>query len=182
MRLKSGSYSKTFPFAVKMNPNLRGVTEADLQETFVLATKIRDRESAANEAVIRIRDIRKQIEVGLKSTSDPNIAANAKDLLAKLAVIEEDLYQVKNRSSQDPLNFPIKLGNRIGALRSSLESGDAKPTAGAYRVFDELSKELDGHLLKLDNTLKDGIDNLNPMLMNQQMKGIIGMKKNLKLR
>lgn len=177
VRLTCGSYSKTHSFNVKMNPNLKGVTEADLKETFDLAMKIRDRESAANQAVIRIRDIRKQMEAGLKETSDPQITAYAKDLTSKLSVIEEDLYQVRNRSSQDPLNFPIKLGNRISAVRRSLETGDAKPTAGVYKVFAELSKELDDQLAKLDNTLKAGIDGLNPMLVNKQMKGIVDLKK-----
>lgn len=177
VRLISGSYSKTYSFNIKMNPNLKGVTEADLKETFDLAVKIRDRESAANQAVIRIRDIRKQMEAGLKETSDPQITAYAKDLTSKLSVIEEDLYQVRNRSGQDPLNFPIKLGNRISAVRRSLETGDAKPTAGVYKVFAELSKELDDQLAKLDNTLKAGIDGLNPMLMNKQMKGIVDLKK-----
>ena len=177
VRFTSGAYSKTFPFNVKMNPNLKGVTEADFKETFELAMKIRDRESAANEAVIRIREIRKQMDAGLKETSDPVITAYAKDLTSKLTVIEEDLYQVRNRSGQDPLNFPIKLGNRISAVRRSLETGDGKPTAGVYKVFDELSKELDGQLAKLDNTLKAGIDGLNPMLMNKQMKGIVDVRK-----
>jgi hypothetical protein len=177
VRFTSGAYSKTYSFNVKMNPNLKGVTEADLKETFTLAMKIRDRESEGNQAVIRIREIRKQMEAGLKETSDPVITSYAKDLLTKLAAIEEDLYQVRNRSSQDPLNFPIKLVNRISAVRRSLESGDAKPTAGVYKVFDELSKDLDQQLLKLDNTLKTGIEGLNPMLMNKQMKGIVDTQK-----
>ncbi len=176
VKFSSGTYSKTFAFQVKLNPNLKGVTEADLKETFDLAMKIRDRESAANEAVIRIREIKKQMEAGLKETSDPQITAYAKDLLSKLAVIEEDLYQVRNRSGQDPLNFPIKLGNRISAVRRSLETGDAKPTAGVYKVFAELSKELDTELQKLDGTLKSGIDGLNPLLMNKQLKGIVDRK------
>lgn len=177
VRLTSGAYSKTYTFNIKMNPNLKGVTEADLKETFDLAMKIRDRESAGNEAVIRIRSIRKQMEAGLKQTSDPQITAYANDLMGKLAVIEEDLYQVRNRSGQDPLNFPIKLGNRISAVRRSLETGEGKPTAGVYKVFAELSKELDDQLAKLDNTLKAGIDGLNPMLMNKQMKGIVDTRK-----
>lgn len=177
VRFSSGSYSKTYSFNIKLNPNLKGVTEADLKETFDLAMKIRDRESAGNEAVIRIREVRKQLEAGLKETSDPQITAAAKDLIAKITSIEEDLYQVRNRSSQDPLNFPIKLGNRISAVRRSLETGDAKPTAGVYKVFTELSKDLDDQLLKLDNTLKAGLDGLNPMLMNKQMKGVVDWKR-----
>ena len=177
VRFTSSGYMQTYSFGVKINPNLKDVTEADLKESFEVAMKIRDKESAANEAVIRIREIRKQMEAGLKETADPTITLAAKDLLAKLSTIEEDLYQVRNRSGQDPLNFPIKLGNRISAVRRSLETGDAKPTAGVYKVFEELSKELDGQLIKLDNTLKAGIDGLNPMLMNKQMKAIIDSRK-----
>jgi photosystem II stability/assembly factor-like uncharacterized protein len=177
VRFKAGSYSQTYSFNVKMNPNVKGVSEADLKETFDLAIKIRDRESAANEAVIRIRDLKKQIEERAKEVNDPAFFSSAKELTAKITAIEEDLYQTKNRSGQDPLNFPIKLGNRLSALRRSLETGDGKPTAGVYKVFEELNKELDSHLGKLEITLKTGIDAINPVLMNKQMKAIIDKKK-----
>jgi hypothetical protein len=164
VRLTAGNYSETKPFNVKINPNLKGVTEADLKETFDLAMKIRDRESATNEVVIEIRKIRKQFEEGLKTNTDPALAASAKDILAKLTVIEEDLYQTKNRSGQDPLNFPIKLGNRISAVRRSLESGDNKPTAGVYKVFEELNKELDGHLQKYQAIMNGELPPMNQKL------------------
>ena len=161
VRLKSGNYSQIYSFNVKIDPNLKGVTEADLKETFDAAMKIRDKESAANEAVIQIRKIRKQIEEGLKTINDPAVTTPAKELVGKLTLIEEDLYQTKNRSGQDPLNFPIKLGNRISAVRRSLETGDAKPTAGVYKVFEELSKELDAQLNKLNTLLTGELPSLN---------------------
>ena len=164
VRLTAGSYSETKSFNIKMNPNLRGVTESDLKESFDLAMKIRDRESAANQAVIDIRKVRKKIEEALKNISDAALIASGKDLIGRLTVIEEELYQTKNRSNQDPLNFPIKLGNRISAVRRSLETGDGKPTAGAYKVFEELSKELDGHLQKLQNIFNGEIPPLNTKL------------------
>ena len=177
VRVTVGNYSETKSFQIKMNPNLKGVNESDLKETFDIASKIRDRESAANEAVIRIRAIRKQIEDRMKEVNDAAFSTSAKELISKITLIEEDLYQTKNRSEQDPLNFPIKLGNRLSALRRSLESGDGKPTAGVYKVLDELSNELDGHLTKLNTTLKAGIDTINPVLTNKQMKAIIDIKK-----
>jgi hypothetical protein len=164
VKFSSGQYSQTSSFTVKMDPNLKGISEADLKETFDLAMKIRARESEGNEAVIQIRKIKKQIDEGLKSNSDPVIASSAKDLVSKLTAIEEDLYQTKNRSGQDPLNFPIKLGNRISAVRRSLETGDAKPTAGVYKVFGELSKELDAQLVKLKNVLNGELPSLNQKL------------------
>ncbi|QQS47471.1 MAG: glycosyl hydrolase [Acidobacteriota bacterium] len=145
VRLTTGSYSKTQSFNVKIDPNLKGVTEADLQAQFDLAIKIRDKVSAANEGVIRIRETRKSIREG-KIKADPK-------LVEQMTAIEEDLYQVRNRSGQDPLNFPIKLNNRIASLGRSVETGDARPTDGAFKVFEELSAELAGHLAKLDQIM-----------------------------
>jgi hypothetical protein len=162
---------------VKINPNLKGVTDADLKEAFDLAIKIRDKESAANEAVIRIRKIRAQAEERVKEAGDAAFATQVSDWLAKLTAIEEDLYQTKNRSGQDPLNFPIKLGNRLSAVRRSLETGDNKPTAGAYQVFDELGKELDGQLTKLETTISSTLPGLNAGLKEKGLKEIGDGKK-----
>ena len=71
--------------------------------------------------------------------------------------MEEALYQVRNRSGQDPLNFPIRLNNRLAALGRSVGTGDARPTDGAYKVYDELTRELNGHLARLNDALaKEG--------------------------
>lgn len=170
VRLTAGSYTETQPFTIKIDPNLKGVTDADLKETFELTSKIRDKESAANEAVIKIRETRKKVEDGLKSASDPSASAAAKTFLDKITIIENDLYQTKNQSGQDPLNFPIKLNNRLSSLRRSVETGDAKPTDGAYKVFDELSKELDGHLTKLNAIFNGELPNLNQKLSLDEIK------------
>jgi hypothetical protein len=68
--------------------------------------------------------------------------------------VEEDVYQVRNRSNQDPLNFPIKLNNQLAALARSIETGDAKPTDASYVVFKELSARLDALKARLDEALQ----------------------------
>jgi len=127
---------------------LQGITLADVNEEFKLAIKIRDQTSRANEAVIRIREIKSKI--AKEAPSEAN-----KALLKQLSEIEENLYQVKNQSSQDPLNFPIKVNNRLAALERSVESGDARPTDSSYKVFGELSKELQKYLDDLNKVLAD---------------------------
>jgi len=87
------------------------------------------------------------------------------------------LYQVRNQSNQDPLNFPIKLNNRLSSLRRSVETGDAKPTAGAYKVFEELSKELEGHLNQLESVIKADLPKLNQMLTSKSLKEVMDEKK-----
>ncbi|MEJ1224026.1 VPS10 domain-containing protein [Sediminicola sp. 1XM1-17] len=164
VRLKVGDVEQTYDFAIKMDPNLKGITPEDLQEQFELATKIKNRTSEANEAVIQIRSIRKQLKEHKEALNSSEFTKATESLLPKMAQIEEELYQVKNQSGQDPLNFPIKLNNRLASLRRSLEDGDAKPTDGAYLVFKELSAELDGLLSDLNNTLQSNLPKVNDML------------------
>ncbi len=86
--------------------------------------------------------------------------------MEKLSAIEEELYQVKNQSNQDPLNFPIKLNNRLSSLRRSVENGEAKPTDGAYKVFKELTAELDQHLGNLKIVMEEDLPKVNSALKN----------------
>jgi photosystem II stability/assembly factor-like uncharacterized protein len=150
-------------FDLEMDPNLDNVTADDLQKQFDLALMIRDKVSEANEAVILIRKIEAQAGE-LDASQKKKIQMQLKTLLDKLQVIEEVLYQVKNQSGQDPLNFPIKLNNRLASLQRSVESGQARPTDAAYVVFEELSLELENHLAKLDEVLSGDLKKLNEVL------------------
>jgi hypothetical protein len=89
-----------------------------------------------------------------------------------MSEVEQALYQVKNRSGQDPLNFPIRLNNRLAALGRSIETGDAKPTDGAYAVFKDLSNELQGHLTKLDELLGTDLSALNEKLKAENLEPV----------
>ena len=75
--------------------------------------------------------------------------------ILKLENIESSIYQVKNQSGQDPLNFPIKVNNRLAYLRKSVESGDGLPTKGSREVFEVLKNELYGYVSTLDELKKD---------------------------
>ena len=156
--------TETTNLTVVADPRLKGVTTADLVEQFELASKIRDRTSEANEAVIQIRDVRVQLEERLEGSGDQGLIADGGRLLEEITEVEEAIYQTRNRSNQDPLNFPIRLNNRLASLRRSVETGDAKPTDGAHAVFEELSGELDRHLGRLGGLLGEQLDALNGKL------------------
>ena len=82
-------------------------------------------------------------------------------LTTRLSAVEEDIYQVRNRSNQDPLNFPIKINNQLAALMRIIETGDAKPTDQSYVVFKELSAQLDAIKQRLDALLKNDLEQFN---------------------
>jgi photosystem II stability/assembly factor-like uncharacterized protein len=155
VRLTANGVTETRPLIVSKDSRLTGVTDADLAEQFKLAMEVRDKTSEANEMVIRIREIKKNIgERVKKDPSDSSLGAAGERLLTKLSAVEEDLYQVRNRSNQDPLNFPIKLDNQIAALMGVIETGDAKPTDQSYVVFKELSERLEAIRKRYDEILK----------------------------
>ncbi|MEJ2583900.1 MAG: glycosyl hydrolase [Robiginitalea sp.] len=164
VRMRTGSDVQTYPFSINIDPNLKGVTEADLKEQFELAQKIVEKTSAANEAVIRIRKMREALVSGRDKIPAPAYEKTVAPFLKELAGVEEELYQVKNQSNQDPLNFPIKLNNRLASLRRSIETGDAKPTDGAYKVFGELSAELEQHLGTLNSAIQTHLPGVNAVL------------------
>ena len=76
-------------------------------------------------------------------------------LLTKWAAIEAEIYQVKIQSRQDPLNYPIKLNNKLAALIGIIESAEAAPTEGTSQVFADLSAQLAKQLQALETALVD---------------------------
>src|SRR3954464_1578313 len=175
VRVTVDAQSETQPFAVRREPHLlKDVTDQDLREEFDLAIKVRDKASQANQAVLLVRGIKAQID-DRKSKLDAKSASVAKALdefAAALSAIEGEIYQVKLQSSQDPLNFPIKLNNKIAALQGVIESADVRPTEQAYSVFRTLSNRLDEQLGKLETTSKTRMPPVNQLLQRQKLEPI----------
>lgn len=115
-------------------------TDKDLVEQFEFARRISARVDEANDAVYKIRDERKRLDDLVKDGKLDQ--AKADGLKARLTAIEEAIYQTKMKSGQDPLNYPIRLNNKIAAVLSNVMSGNFKPTRQSYEVFDMLSKQL----------------------------------------
>jgi hypothetical protein len=153
-------------FEIKMNPRAaaEGVTLAELRERFDFSVQIRDRVTEANEAVIRIRRIKEQIAERREASDDQRLAALGGEVDGKLSGVEGEIYQVRNRSNQDPLNFPIKLNNKLAALMGVVEGAESRPTDQSYQVFDKLTTELEAELGRLRTILDQDVGRLNALL------------------
>jgi photosystem II stability/assembly factor-like uncharacterized protein len=146
-RITAGGVSITHPFEIRLDPRVKNISLADLQEEFKLSMKIRDETSKANEAVIKIRAVKEQL------AKDKSSSPDIQNIISALNSIEETIYQVKNQSGQDPLNFPIRLNNKIASLQRIVESGESKPTDDSYKIFTVLSGELSNTLKELDKVM-----------------------------
>jgi hypothetical protein len=174
VRVTAGGVTKTQDFQIKRNAAVPGVTDADLQAQFTLAKQISDRVSEANRAVIRIRDIKTQITERIAKSTDAGVKTAGQALIDKLTDVEGEIYQHRLRSGQDPLNYPIRLNNKLAALQGTVEGGDYRPTAQALAVFKELSGRLDKELARLAALVKTDLAEFNGKLTAAGLEPVKG--------
>ncbi|HYN09288.1 MAG TPA: hypothetical protein VES67_18035 [Vicinamibacterales bacterium] len=142
VRLTANGRTQTQTFRVRRNPLYADVSDADLQAQFDLAIQIRDKTSEANNAVIQIRSIKTQVDDRLGKASDDRLKTTGETLKKNLSAVEEEIYQVRNQSGQDPLNFPIKVNNRLASLFSVVTRGEGRPIGNAAPILKDLVAEL----------------------------------------
>jgi len=165
-RLTVGDKSETRTFTLLIDPR-SGATQADLDEQFKFLIQIRDKTSEAHNAVRTIRALKAQMAARVQAAPTARAAAlrrSVATLTAQLSAVEAEIYQVRNQSGQDPLNYPIKLNNQIAALAGVVASTEAKPTAQSYEVYRILAAALDVELGKLNGLLGTGLDTVNAEL------------------
>jgi hypothetical protein len=172
VRLTADGRELRQPFTVRVDPRVTGVAQADLQARFDLAMRIRNRTSEANDAVLLIRGVRQQVQERMGRTQDAAVRTAGDSLLARMAAIEERLYQVRNQSSQDPLNYPIRLNNKLAALMSLVEDAEAAPTAQSYAVFEELSGQLDREMAALNAVWAQDLEAFNRALRAARLPAV----------
>ena len=160
-------------FEITADPR-KSASKADLMAQFNFLIKVRDKLSAANQGVIDIRAIKPQInELSDKfEAQHEDIEKLISKISTDLKRIEENLYQTQNESGQDPLNFPIRLNNKVGHLGSIMGVGDNKPTDQALKFYDEVGAEIDAELAQLEKIKTEDLDLLNKMINNQKIKAI----------
>jgi len=181
VRLVTKSGTQTRSFEVKKDPRL-ATTTADYQERFQLHMKIRDKLTETHESIKRIRDVRDQLtavsaRTKLVAAGDTTIAAAAKALSKKLTAVEEALYQTKNKSSQDPLNYPIRLNNKLSLLTGVVASADARPTAQTVEVYNDIVGKIDVELAKLKVLLGDDLTAFNRLVRDKDVPAVVVKEK-----
>ena len=165
--------SVTENFSIVKDPRLPN-TKEDYQNQFDFLISVRDKVSEAHEAIIRIRKTRKDLEYVKEKVADkPSAKALVEmvnELDEKMKVIENAIHMTKNQSYQDPLNFGIRINNRIAFLLADQQRGDYPPTDQAIAFRDEVFKELDTELNKLASLLNEKLPALNQKLTELGIK------------
>jgi len=170
VRITADGRTATSTVEIRRNPWITGVTDADLEAQYEFGRRVRDKVDEANTAVIAIRRVKAQLDDRLRQSDDPVLASAAERLLNDLSVVEANIYQVKNRSGQDPLNFPIKVNNRLANLLSMSERGDGPPGNNMEEIFQIMVRELRGYTDRLQEVWATDLVRANRALRRLGLK------------
>ena len=172
VKLTAGGKSQTVALELKMDSRT-SVTREDLEKQFELEQRINSRLNSEHKAVNQLRALRAEVQAMNKKYTgvaawDP-LRPAADDLIKKLTAVEEQLVQVKVKSTEGDLNFPTMLDEQLSALNGYVDAGDAAPTQGQAETFEMLSKKIEEQLAKWDGILSQDLLNLNRLAEKQKI-------------
>ncbi len=160
------------PFTVLADPRAEA-TPQQMQMQFDFITSINKTVDKAHKSIKKIRKINAQLKAFSAQYKEhektKDLVERASALQKQLSEIEKALYQTKNKSRQDPLNFPIKLTNKLGHLNSLVGIGDFGPTAQDIAVKNELVKKIEDQLQAFDALVSKEVKNFNTEFNTAQL-------------
>ncbi|MEN8248627.1 MAG: glycosyl hydrolase [Bacteroidota bacterium] len=166
-------------FTIIKDPRLPN-TQQDYQKQFDFLISVRDKVSDANQAIIDIRKLKSKLTyLNEQLRGNPeyqDIIMQSKKLEEEITVIENSIHMTKNQSYQDPLNYGIRINNRLAFLLADQQRGDFPPTDQAVEFKEQVSKELDVELEALNQVLNESLKELNNAI-NEKGIGFLMDKK-----
>ena len=148
----------------------------NMQEQFNFITSINQTVDKSHKSIKKIRNIKNQLSKFITEYSENDVKDlidKASVLEGKLSAIEKELYQTQNRSGQDPLNFPIRLTNKLAHLNSLVSMGDFQPTLQDIQVKEFLVQEINKSLESFDVLMENEIISFNTLFNSNNLNYII---------
>ena len=136
-------------FEIVKDPRVK-ISQADYQDQLEFLIDVRDEVSRANKQIMDIRSIKNNMRFILDKTEDNvELQEMINKYLNDISVIENNIHMTKNQSRQDPLNFGIRINNRIAFLLADSQRGDYPPTDQSKEFFSQVREELDIEIINL---------------------------------
>jgi photosystem II stability/assembly factor-like uncharacterized protein len=174
VHLSINGYDESRSFEIMGDPRLN-ISSESYQQQREFIESVNSKVTEAHEAIIEMRDLKKQMKEFKSAHQDSIINMKIGEIDSVLTHIEKELYQTKNKSRQDPLNFPIRLTNKLAHLNSLVQIGDGAPPRQMYDVRDDLAKRIDAQLDKYA-AIKESLPELN-QLIREQVTDFIKVKE-----
>lgn len=171
-RLSFNGDGKEQEFTIVKDPRLP-TAQNDYQEQFDFLIQVRDQVSRANEAITNIRTVKRDLDyLKEKTIGNEDMQALISEFETKLSVIENNIHMTKNQSRQDPLNYGIRINNRLAFLMADSQRGDYPPTDQAKEFFKVATAELDVEVNNLNSLMEEYVATINSEVQENQIKMI----------
>ena len=171
-RLSFNGDRKEQEFTIVKDPRLP-TAQNDYQEQFDFLIQVRDQVSRANEAITNIRTVKRDLDyLKEKTIGNEEMQALISEFETKLSVIENNIHMTKNQSRQDPLNYGIRINNRLAFLMADSQRGDYPPTDQAKEFFKVATAELDVEVNNLNSLMEEYVATINNEVQENQIKMI----------
>lgn len=176
-KVKVGSDSAEVSFDIVPDP-VYSMSQADYEAQRDFLLQVKDKFNEVQKSIKDIRAVRAQINEltsrwGRETPKEFKDQAEA--INKQLTSIEETLYQTKSKSGQDPLNFPIRLNDKLSGLFDVASSGNMPPSKQAREVYADLAGQCDAELMKLKKIMKEELPKLNQLIREKQLP-VIGLR------
>ncbi|SUZ95151.1 uncharacterized protein METZ01_LOCUS48005 [marine metagenome] len=159
-------------FEILKDPRLSN-TQNDYLEQFNFLISVRDQVSISNQSIIDIRKIKKDLQYIIDKSSDKKqLLSLINEFSNKLSVIENKIHMTKNQSRQDPLNYGIRINNRLAFLMADSQRGDFPPTDQSIEFFNVIKEELNYELASFNKVLNTYVSQINNMIEDNNIKFI----------
>ncbi|NVN16926.1 glycosyl hydrolase [Muricauda sp. HICW] len=156
--------TQTENFTILPDPRAE-VTAADMQKQYDFITEVNETVDRAHQSIKKIRAINGKLDEFIKKYKDDEatkaLVEKAEKMKEEFGSIEKQLYQTQNRSNQDPLNFPIKLTNKLAHLNSLVSIDDFPPTEQDIAVKNEMTAKINEQLSTFDTLIDQEIAAFN---------------------
>ena len=173
-KLTINEISMETDFKILADPR-SNATLADMEAQFDFLIDVRDKLTETHQAIKLMREVKTQlssVKDKVKEDEDmKDIGTEADSLTNKMELIEKSLYQTKNRSRQDPLNFPIRLNNKLAGLNQA-GSGNNRPTDQAEAFKKEVTEKIDSELEKWRKILDQDIPRFNELVKSKGVDAV----------
>ena len=164
VRLAVNGKEQTQDFTILPDPRSES-SVTDMQKQFDFVNEVNQTVDKAHKAIKNMREIRSKLKDFVKQNQSDSTAtklvAQAKTIQEDLLEVEKTLYQTQNRSNQDPLNFPIRLTNKLGHLNRLLTIDDFPPTNQDLAVKEELTAAVEVAMERYQQLIDSDVASFN---------------------
>jgi len=154
VELRTDGFSSTQSFELLPDPRL-DTSQDEFDELNGFLLSVRDEITSTHETVFRIRNLRERLEVQLDSGGiGTPTRRDGEGVVRQLLIIEEQLIQFRAKATQDLINYPVRLNDKLSTLFTLVEKSDSPPAAQDYELFGELQERIQKVVDDLDDLVE----------------------------